>query len=77
MRTHKSTEPLERPRDADMGVDLDEYALGGMDEHLQQARLVEGRVEQCQEALHPPQTRSQQTRSPHTTARAARNAPDE
>ena len=34
-----------------MGVDLDEDALGGVDVDLEQPGLVEGRVEQREQAL--------------------------
>ena len=50
-RTHQATEPLERPWNPDMGIDLDEDALRGVDVDLQEARLVQGRVQQRQKAL--------------------------
>lgn len=50
-RTHESAEPLEGSGNANGRVDLDEDALGGVDVDLQPAGLVEGRVEECQEAL--------------------------
>jgi hypothetical protein len=49
--THETREPLERPRNPHARVHLDEHAPGGVDVDLQQPCFVEGRVEQCQEAL--------------------------
>jgi hypothetical protein len=48
---HQAAEALERARDADVRVDLDEDALRGVDVHLQQAGLVQRRVEEGEEAL--------------------------
>lgn len=45
--THEAREPLERARDPDMRVNLDEDTLGCMNIHLQQASLVKRRIEQC------------------------------
>ena len=57
-RTHEPTEPLEGAGNTDMGVDLDEDALGGVDVHLEEASLVERRVEEGQEALRRARSRS-------------------
>lgn len=48
-----------------MRVDLDQHALGCVNVHLQQARLVERRVEQRQEALRTKP--AQRPRSPQST----------
>jgi hypothetical protein len=48
---HQAAEALEGARDADVGVDLDEDALRGVDVHLEQAGLVQRRVEEGEEAL--------------------------
>lgn len=48
---HETGETLESTGNADRGRDLDEDALGGVDVDLQAAGLVDGRVEQSQEAL--------------------------
>ena len=58
LRTHEAAEPLECTRYSDVRVHLDEHALGGVDIHLQQARLVERRVEEGQEALRRARSRS-------------------
>lgn len=50
-RTHQAREALERARDADARVDLDEDALGRLDVDLQQAGLVQRRVEEREKAL--------------------------
>lgn len=50
-RTHETAKPLERPRDSDCRVDLNEDALGSVDVDLEATGLVERRVEQGQEAL--------------------------
>jgi hypothetical protein len=48
---HQTGEALEGTRYAHGGVDLDEHAAGGLDVDLQLARLVDGRVEQGEQAL--------------------------
>lgn len=48
---HQTGEPLERPWDSDGRVDLDEDLVGGVDVHLELAGLVDGRVEEGEEAL--------------------------
>ena len=49
--THESTETLERSWNSDGRVDFDEDASGGVNVDLQLAGLVEGRVEEGEEAL--------------------------
>lgn len=49
--THETTEPLERPRDSHMGVDLDESVFGGVNVYLKKSRLVQWRVKKGEEAL--------------------------
>ena len=39
-RTHEPAEALEGARDADVGVDLDQDALGGVDVDLEKAGFV-------------------------------------
>ena len=51
MLTHETGEPLERPGDSNVVVNLDEDTLGGVDVHLQSASLVERRVEQREQTL--------------------------
>lgn len=50
-RTHQAAESLEGAWDAHMGVDLDEHAFGGVDVDLEQAGLVQGRVEEGEQTL--------------------------
>ena len=49
--THESCESFECSRNARCRVDLYEYVVVRLDEHLQQSRLVEGRVQQGEETL--------------------------
>ena len=63
-RTHQAAEPLEGPRNPHMRVDLNEDTLCGVDVDLQQARLVERRVEQRQQALRTPRPRHAQQNHP-------------
>ena len=63
-RTHQAAEPLEGSRNPHMRVDLDENTLCGVDVDLQQARLVERRVEQRQQALRTPRPRHAQKNRP-------------
>lgn len=49
--THEATETLKGSGNANVGVDFDKDASCGVDVDLQQARLVQGRVEQREEAL--------------------------
>lgn len=48
---HQASKTLEGARDADRGRDLDQHTLGGGDVDLEPARLVDGRVEQGEQAL--------------------------
>lgn len=48
---HQPGKPFERPRNTHRGVHFNENPLGGMDENLQLASLVDGGVEKGQEAL--------------------------
>ena len=48
---HEAAEALERAGDADGRIDLNEDAARGVDIHLQLAGLVQGRVEEREEAL--------------------------
>lgn len=50
--THQATEPFECAWYSHMGVDLDEDAFCGVNVYLEQAGLVERRVEECQQALN-------------------------
>jgi hypothetical protein len=52
IQTHETGETLEGTGNTDMGVDFDQYALGGVDIHLQQASFVQGRVEKSEQALN-------------------------
>lgn len=49
--THETRETLKGTGYPDAGVDLDEDALGGVDVDLEEAGLVEGRVEEGEETL--------------------------
>lgn len=48
---HQAGKPLEGAGDADGGRDLDEHPLGRVDVYLQLPGLVDGRVEQREQAL--------------------------
>lgn len=48
---HQTGEPLEGSRDTDGGVHFDQNSFGGVNENLQSPGLVDGRVEEGQEAL--------------------------
>lgn len=48
---HEARETLEGTRDTHGRTDFDEHALGGVDVDLQLASLVDGRVEQGEQAL--------------------------
>ena len=50
-RTHQPSEALESSGDARVRRDLNEHILGGLDEDLQQARLVEGGVQEGEQEL--------------------------
>lgn len=49
---HQTGEPLEGSGDTDGGVHFDQNPFGGMNENLESSGLVDGRVEEGQEALH-------------------------
>jgi len=49
--THESTESFECTRDPNMGIDFDQYATSSVDVDLQQASLVQRRVQQRKETL--------------------------
>jgi hypothetical protein len=49
--THEPAKPLERARNPYVRVHLDKRTLCGVYVNLQQASLVQRRVEQCQETL--------------------------
>ena len=49
--THETREPLKRPWYPYTRINLNELAFGGMYVDLQQACLVQGRVEQGEQAL--------------------------
>lgn len=48
---HQTGETLECTGNAHGGVDLDEDTLGGVDENLQAASLVDGGIEEGEKAL--------------------------
>lgn len=56
---HQTGEPLEGSGDTDGGVHFDQNPFGGVNENLQSSGLVDGRVEEGQEALQ--QNHSQST----------------
>lgn len=49
--THESTESFECTRDPNMGINFDQYATSSVDVDLQQASLVQRRVQQRKETL--------------------------
>lgn len=48
---HQTGEPLERSRNAHRGIDFDQNALGRVDENLEAAGLVDGRIQESEKAL--------------------------
>lgn len=49
---HQTGEPLEGTRNANGRADLNEDTFGGVNVYLQLAGLVDGRVQEREEALH-------------------------
>lgn len=49
---HETCKAFERSRDSHGRADLDQHPLGGVDEDLQLAGLVDGRVEESEKTLH-------------------------
>ena len=63
--THEATETLEGSGDTNVGVDLDKHASCSVDVDLEQPSLIQGRVEEGEQALRQKSAQRQKSRGKH------------